>query len=91
MILPTIHFNGSDPERLYKDVTDCLVKFRETEELLAKLQPHGRDYYPQGDEALWVAMNQHEARCQRLKEVKLELELLAEYLYEQTAAQRKGR
>lgn len=55
MILPSIHLNGTAG-------ADLLAGYREAHEALTRAitavsaaAPHGRDYYPQGDDAIRVA------------------------------------
>ena len=69
---PIIHLNGSgakDLTRQYREASDAL------HDALAKLPcPHGRDYYPLGDDAYAPARAQFQAQVKALQEVKAQIE-----------------
>jgi hypothetical protein len=46
--------------------------------VLAEATPNGRDYYPQGPDVLYKAIDEHRSRQQRLESVKKELQELVE-------------
>jgi hypothetical protein len=55
-IVPTVHLNGTSKERLLEDLRkahDAIEQAR-----YAIPVPHGRDYYPQGEDALGKALDQ---------------------------------
>lgn len=74
MTLPTIHLNGTSPERLVEALETAYDKLREAREALAETAPNGRDYYPQGPQALYAAQDEHLARDNKLQQVMAELE-----------------
>ena len=74
---PTIHMNGTSASSLLELYADASATVRVAIDDVAKTGPHGRDYYPQGDEALTKAIEQHRARLQKLEDVLKELEELA--------------
>ena len=80
MILPTIHLNGTHPRDLLQDVLDALTAIREAIRALDKTAPNGRDYYPQGGDALGLAFGEYLLRRDSLCNVLKELEQIAEYL-----------
>ena len=80
MTLPTIHLNGTDPRDLLQDVLDALTAIREAIRALDKTAPNGRDYYPQGSDALGLAHGEYFDRREHLCVVVRELEQIAEYL-----------
>lgn len=47
-------------------------------EALERTAPHGRDYYPQGDEALGAARKEFRTRLQRVTDIRDELLTIAE-------------
>jgi hypothetical protein len=49
--LPTIHFNGSGAERLFKHANEAWFALDTVVGRVAEAAPHARDYYPQGDDA----------------------------------------
>ena len=80
MILPTIHLNGSDPKDLLGQVLNAMDAIRNAIEALHKTAPNGRDYYPQGNDALGLAHGEYFDRLEHLSIVLRELEKIAEYL-----------
>ncbi len=73
MIYPTIHMNGTSRMSLLEGYMDVLVALQEAMDALAKATPNGRDYYPQGPEAILVAQTQHREQMVRLESVAEEL------------------
>lgn len=69
---PIIHLNGSGAKNLtaqYREASDAL------HDALAKLpRPHGRDYYPLGDDAYKKARAQFEAQYKAINEAKMQIE-----------------
>jgi hypothetical protein len=65
-MIPTVHLNGTSREEL------CLQLQRADDALLAAYEalsataPHGRDYYPQGEDAIVKATAEHRSRLRRL-------------------------
>ena len=80
MTLPTIHLNGTDPTTLLGDAIHAMDALRTAIEALDKTAPNGRDYYPQGSDALGLAFGEYLLRRDSLCNVLKELEQLAEYL-----------
>jgi hypothetical protein len=77
MTTPTIHLNGTSRESLldgYRNAADAL---RGAIAALQQTAPHGRDYYPQGDNVLYVATDEHYARLEKLQQVLNEINELA--------------
>ena len=77
LTLPTIHNNGTSPEDLAKGFLDGMRAISAAADLLCNAGPNGRDYYPQGSEALPAAITEHRSRLVRLEAIRLELETLA--------------
>jgi len=78
LIAPTIHLNGSSPETLIEDALGVINPLREAIAALGRAYPNGRDYYPQGSDAIAAACHQHLDRVNRLRTVLAELEAIAE-------------
>ena len=77
MILPTIHRNGSSKDDLFDGYMAALAAMQTAIDAAAQTAPHGRDYYPQGDDALRQAQAAHQDRMRRLHAIAAELNTLA--------------
>jgi|ERR1041385_2071933 hypothetical protein len=77
MTTPTIHLNGTSGKELLEGYMQALTAVREAQEKLQQTSPNGRDYYPQGSDALGNAINEHNARRDKLQSVYDELMDLA--------------
>ena len=80
MQMPTIHLNGTHPKDLYEANCEARDAIREAVRMLQRTAPNGRDYYPQGMEALDRATREHSARLERLYAVAREMDALCEYI-----------
>ena len=78
LAIPTIHLNGTSKESLVESLCEAIHAIHEAGRALAQTCPNGRDYYPQGNTAIQWALDQHEARMNKLREVATELEQIAE-------------
>jgi hypothetical protein len=74
MMVPTIHLNGTLRRDLMEAAMNAANAVRAASEQVARTGPNGRDYYPQGDDALRKAQTEHCARMMKLKQVAEELE-----------------
>ena len=83
MTFPTIHLNGTSKERLVEDLCDACNAIDAAYEALKKTAPNGRDYYPQGPEALERATGEHMLRLRKLDAIKGELEQIVLYIERQ--------
>lgn len=77
MMLPTIHLNGTNARDLLEDQMKAMNAIREAIRLLAAAGPNGRDYYPQGAQAIQHALEEHDQRLLVLRNVLAEVEALA--------------
>ncbi len=77
MQLPTIHSNGTSRIRLVESLCEVSNKLNDAYESMREAAPNGRDYYPQGPEALQQATREHLDRMRRLDEIKAEVDALA--------------
>lgn len=82
-MIPTIHLNGSDPHRLMKEIRDAYRAIDTAIDALTRASPNGRDYYPQGQEAIKTAIKEHDSRCNRLRDIRRELTYIFDGIYEQ--------
>jgi hypothetical protein len=77
LAIPTVHLNGTAKADLINGYCEAIEALHDAGRKLAAAYPNGRDYYPQGGDAINVAMRQHEARMTKLKEIIGELEAIA--------------
>ncbi len=82
MTVPTIHSNGTSRESLICKLGNAQSAIEEACNVLAEAEPNGRDYYPQGLQALRYAINEHQSRLERLESVKNEIGALILAIYE---------
>lgn len=76
MILPTIHTNGTSPERLRDGYSEARLAIGNAISALENIEFNARDYYPQGPQAWPAARNEQASRYDRLLAIKTELETL---------------
>lgn len=78
LTLPTVHLNGTDGGTLADLYVQARAKVRDAIEALKAAEPHGRDYYTQGDGGAFTrAKAEHLLRLSSLETVESELETLA--------------
>ncbi len=76
MRIPTIHMNGTSAERLIEDLCNASAAIDTAYGALKQTAPNGRDYYPQGPDALHEATKEHHDRLRRLDAIKSEIDQL---------------
>lgn len=74
---PTVHMNGTSRKELMAQYTGAMSAVRDAIEVLRQTVPNGRDYYPQGPDAILEASKAHRARVARLQATHDELEEIA--------------
>lgn len=79
MIKPTVHLNGTSADDLVEGYCKAQRAICKALITMGDICPHGRDYYPQGDQAYDQARAEHSDRVTRLQSVVAELEQLAEH------------
>lgn len=89
MITPTVHLNGTSADELMKQFRDAFDALHKATCLLQQAAPHGRDYYPQGQDTIYQAQKEHRARIDKLIDVKNELLLLAGAIQKQVDQRRR--
>lgn len=77
MTKPTIHMNGTSPRELLAKLVAARNAIMDAQNALGECSPNGRDYYPQGPEALKTAMAEHDARARALNAIAEDLLALA--------------
>lgn len=77
MMKPTIHNNGTSRDELMAQVLKATERIREAMTALAEATPNGRDYYPQGPDAIKAAGAEHRERIAKLREVLDDMEALS--------------
>lgn len=77
LVVPSVHLNGTSRESLMDQVEKAERAVRNALMSLYETAPNGRDYYPQGNDALKAAQRQHDSRVGRLLVVANELGELA--------------
>lgn len=77
---PTIHTNGTGAAGLFEQLANTTSQLRQTLRVLEASAPHGRDYYPQGDDAITEAIAEHVSRLDRVRSVLVECEELIQHV-----------
>jgi hypothetical protein len=80
MIKPTIHLNGTSPERLFEDYHKASLAVDAAIDALASIEFNSRDYYPQDNKAFELARAQRVEQFIKLRDVRDELRDVAEYV-----------
>ncbi len=78
LIVPTVHLNGTSKQELLDQLCEAITALHAAGKALARACPNGRDYYVQSATAIGQALDQHEARMNKLREIVTELEAIAE-------------
>jgi hypothetical protein len=84
MLTPTIHINGTSRDALIDAAIDARAAVREAKEALRGVAPNGRDYYPQGADAIRQASEGWQNMHRALESVEDELLALIEEMQEPT-------
>lgn len=91
MLVPTLHLNGSSADALFEQARAVAEVLRLALDAMAYATPHGRDYYPQGPDALRQATEEHRLRCNKVAEVLKEYEELAKKIAKARDARLEGK
>ena len=73
MRVPTIHLNGTSKAVLLVDYQRAADALMDARNAVAACAPNGRDYYPQGSNAIVDAMQEHADRARRIAEIRTEI------------------
>jgi ABC-type molybdenum transport system ATPase subunit/photorepair protein PhrA len=68
--LPVVHLNGSGKAALLAQYDAMHTTLNEALDAMYAANPHGRDYYPKGDDALAVASAEYLRRLRLLEGVR---------------------
>jgi hypothetical protein len=82
ILKPTIHSNGTGANSLTDAYTKAMLAVHDAITAVAESGPNGRDYYPQGGDAIQAAVEEHRTRLAALEKVRDELEQLAAHCAE---------
>ncbi len=74
MYTPTIHLNGTSRQALLQQARAATKALDEAIDALRVMSPNGRDFYPQGDDAIRDAIREHAARQKVLADMHAELQ-----------------
>ena len=80
MTLPTIHRNGTAKDDLLEGYMEASSAIQAAIRRVEFNGPNGRDYYPQGDGAIALAIADHVWRISRLVDVRREIEEIMEHI-----------
>ena len=73
MRVPTIHLNGTSQESLLSEAKHAFDSVQSAIQAVSQITVHGRDFYPQGGEAIEAAMLAHADVLLRLRDTNAEL------------------
>lgn len=77
MMVPTIHLNGTSHYELLAQHCTALDAIDRAIGAVQKAAPNGRDFYPQGQDAILTAIREHKSRLDRLQVLRKEVYDLA--------------
>lgn len=77
---PTIHLNGTSVTSLREQTVQVLHSLHAARQALENAAPHGRDYYPQGPDAIKEALEEHQSRIDRIASIQAEMEAILHYI-----------
>jgi hypothetical protein len=80
MIFPTIHLNGTSKAELLEQLSNAYSALTDAQQALCNCAPNGRDYYPQGDDAIKQAGKEHRARIDAITLIQADLMKIAEHI-----------
>jgi histidinol phosphatase-like PHP family hydrolase len=79
VMIPTIHMNGDKKETLLEGYCTAIHAVRAAAEAVQQnAHPNGRNFYPQGPDAIHRAIEEHIKRMVAIRGVLVELETMAE-------------
>jgi hypothetical protein len=83
LMVPFVHMNGTSKARLIEQIENAYDAIGKALDAMKQTAPNGRDYYPLGQSAREIALDQHMARMAKLSSVQSELEAIAGAIGEQ--------
>lgn len=82
--ITTVHINGTSERYLIDQLCEARSAIHNAIKAVGETYPNGRDYYPQGPDAIGKAVDEHVARVQRLTDVYAELGAIAEAIVDRS-------
>ena len=76
-IIPTAHMNGTSAEELIRQARAAINAADTLIDMLRGMAPNGRDYYPQGPDAIVAAVAEHRERVRLVDQVQAQLTEIA--------------
>lgn len=76
---PTCHMNGTKAEDLKAQYRAAFAALCDAERMMKESEPNGRDYYPQGNVALRLAIHEHNKRLEAVRVLIAAYEQLSEH------------
>jgi hypothetical protein len=73
MHTPTIHLNGTSRKTLLEQARTAATALDAAIEAMRGMSPNGRDFYPQGDDAIRDAIAEHAQRLRVLQQMRDEV------------------
>ena len=80
---PIVHLNGSGMDNLIDGLCGASQALNGAYEVMRRICPNGRDYYPLGAVAMGRAEAEHRSRLERLDAIKAEIDAIAEAIADQ--------
>jgi len=80
---PLVHLNGSGMNNLIDGLCGASQALNGAYEVMRRICPNGRDYYPLGSVAMSKAEYEHRSRLERLDAIKAEIDAIAEAIADQ--------
>jgi hypothetical protein len=77
IMIPTIHLNGTSRDELHEGYRTALFALDAAINAVSATAPNGRDFYPQGPDAINAATREHLKRMNELQAMRNDLETLA--------------
>ena len=91
MTKPTIHLNGTGAEDLLEGYRTAMEGVSNAQNAMRAAWPNGRDYYPQGPDAINVAIREHAVRLLKLEEIHADLTELAVHCHDSITGRNQAR
>ena len=79
---PTVHLNGTSKDSLLKGYREAYESLNKAQEAMGQCSPHGRDYYPQGDNAIHEAIQEHRAHMKNIAEAIKAIEAHVQHIFD---------
>lgn len=86
MITPTVHLNGTSGGALLEQILKARAALDAALDAMREAEPNGRDFYPQGNNAINTAIAEHLARIKSVEGVLQQYDGLYEAVSKQLGA-----